>query len=190
MESGNITTDVTAQTVCFTGHRPDKIGGYDYNNPTMQAIERELKREIENLIVNHGVFRFITGGALGVDTLAFKAVNKMKESYPNIMNILAVPFQSQDDVWGYRDKEIYKKMKELADDIIYVDTKKGYECKGSRIGQYHVAKMDLRNRYMVDNSKYCIAVWNGTSGGTCNCVKYARKCNREIIIIDPSKLSR
>ena len=40
---------------------------------------------------------------------------------------------------------------------------------------------------MVDNSDIIIAVWDGTKGGTYNCVQYAKKKNKEIIQINPKE---
>ncbi len=48
--------------------------------------------------------------------------------------------------------------------------------------------MDKRNKWMVDNCDLLIAVWNGTSGGTANCVNYAKSINKQIIIINPNSL--
>ena len=45
--------------------------------------------------------------------------------------------------------------------------------------------MQKRNEYMVDLADKVIAVWNGSTGGTYNCVKYAEKCGKEIIRIVP-----
>ncbi|PAD70641.1 hypothetical protein CHH83_02225 [Bacillus sp. 7586-K] len=45
--------------------------------------------------------------------------------------------------------------------------------------------MQKRNEWMVDNSDYVIAVWDGTKGGTGNCVKYAQKQNKYITTIKP-----
>ena len=45
--------------------------------------------------------------------------------------------------------------------------------------------MNLRNKYMVDNSDLLLAVWNGKKGGTANTVKYARKKEKEVVIINP-----
>lgn len=38
---------------------------------------------------------------------------------------------------------------------------------------------------MVDNSDFVIAVWDGTKGGTANCVRYAKKLNKELVAINP-----
>ena len=67
----------------------------------------------------------------------------------------------------------------VADDIVYVDTVSGYNNSYS-IGQ----KLNTRNHYMVDNSKYVIAVYDGSSGGgTYNCIQYAKKYNKEIVYV-------
>ena len=45
--------------------------------------------------------------------------------------------------------------------------------------------MQKRNEYMVDLADRVIAVWDGSKGGTANCVKYAEKVGKEIIRIEP-----
>lgn len=45
--------------------------------------------------------------------------------------------------------------------------------------------MMKRNKYMVDNSDYVIAVWSGKPGGTGNTVRYAIKSRKEVYYIDP-----
>ena len=41
---------------------------------------------------------------------------------------------------------------------------------------------------MVDNSDYVIAVWNGKPSGAGNTVKYARKNNKMVLLVDPQTL--
>ena len=48
--------------------------------------------------------------------------------------------------------------------------------------------MQKRNEYMVDNSDYVIAVWNGKPSGTENTVKYANKKNKVVLLVDPQTL--
>jgi len=48
--------------------------------------------------------------------------------------------------------------------------------------------MQKRNEYMVDNADIVIAVWDGTKGGTCNCVRYAKKLGKDIVIINPKEI--
>ena len=41
--------------------------------------------------------------------------------------------------------------------------------------EYSEAAYQVRNQWMVDRSSKCIAVYNGTAGGTRNTIQYARK---------------
>ena len=41
---------------------------------------------------------------------------------------------------------------------------------------------------MYDKTDILIAVWDGSKGGTANCVRYMKKLGKEIIRIDPSNL--
>ena len=45
---------------------------------------------------------------------------------------------------------------------------------------YAAWKMQVRNKWMVDNSDLVLALWNGTDGGTANCVRYAEKVGKPI----------
>ena len=51
--------------------------------------------------------------------------------------------------------------------------------------EYKPWLMQKRNEYMVDLSDKVAAVWDGSKGGTGNCVRYAEKCGKEIISIVP-----
>lgn len=167
-------------TCCFTGHRPNKLYGYDLSNPKYQELAKVIKWYCKFLYVEHGVRRFITGGALGFDTLAFFAVNSLKSTYPDIQNVLAIPFVGQENAWKSPiDVDRYNRMKSLADEIII--TSKIDEYSANSIG----GKLNKRNHYMVDNSNYIVGLWDGTSGGTANCVNYANSQNINVIVLKP-----
>ncbi|ATF13580.1 DUF1273 domain-containing protein [Brevibacillus brevis X23] len=186
-ERERIAEELRKRTACFTGHRPDRYGHYDIKHEKNKPIIRALTGAIEMLIEEEKINRFISGGALGVDTLGFFSVHKIKEKYPNIKNILAVPFDDQDRKWSPEQKKWYRRMIELADEIIYVDTLSEYALKDMTAGKYHPAKLQKRNEYMVDHSYAVVAVWDGSNGGTGNCVRYARKAyeSRVLFTIDP-----
>ena len=156
-------------TCCFTGHRPNKLFGYDMNNKSYQNLAKRVKCLARYLHTEYGVINFISGGAIGFDTVAFFAIESLKKDYPSIKNILAIPFIGQENRWKEDSIERYKKMLNLADDIIYVDQIEKY--KTSSIA----GKLNKRNHYMVDNSSYLIACYDGTKGGTYNCLEYATK---------------
>lgn len=162
-------------TACFTGHRPDKLGGYDDNNDTARKVKAALASRIKTL-VEQGCIEFISGGALGVDTWAAEIVLEFKKAQPQIKLTVAKPFPSQDRMWPQVSKDRFKVFCDAADQVVDV-------CPDP----YDPAKMMERNRWMVDRADYVIAVWDGSTGGTGNCVKYARKKDKQIILIDPTR---
>lgn len=174
------------KTACFTGHRPNKLGGYDKNNPTIILLKQKLVNLVQYLIEKEKITRFITGGALGTDQIAFEVIyNLQRKKYPFIKNILVIPFAEQSAVWTEQQIKTYKKILNLADEKIYVDELEKYKVKNVPIGHYHPAKMQMRNQYMVDNSKIVIAVYDGSPGGTKNCINYAIKKKKTIYYLNP-----
>lgn len=152
--------------VAFTGHRPDSIGGYDIPNPIYDFIMQRLEEEL--LKINPQ--KCISGMSLGVDTWAAELCIKL-----NIPFTAAIPFIGQESLWKACDRRTYHDLLLEANDTIVVST-----------GSYAPYKMQLRNEWMVDNSDILLAVFNGSTGGTYNCVKYAQKLNKKIIIINPN----
>ena len=81
----------------------------------------------------------------------------------------------QPDKWGIKSQTRYFKILQKAD-----------ETKELSYSYYDGCLLD-RNRYMVDRTGTLLAVYNGEyRGGTAATIRYARKLDREIIIIDPA----
>lgn len=150
---------MTEKTCCFTGHRIIKKGKV-----------QDIKDCIKNLIIelsDNGVTNFMCGGALGFDTLAALLVLEQKKKLT-----LVLPCINQSDNWNKNDILVYQLIKDSADNIIYTSKEFDKDC------------MLKRNRYMVDNSDYVVACFDGReSGGTLYTVNYAKRLNRKIIII-------
>lgn len=159
------------KSLCFTGHRPNRLTGiYDITDKRYTILIDTITNISEEYIKN-GIDTFYTGCADGTDILAFYTIHKLKSKYPNIKNKICVPFKNH-TINGLNLKW-YKMMYKLADEIIYVDQ----IYKSDNIYQ----ALDFRNHYMVDNSDYIIAVWDGVkNGGTYNCIKYAKLKNKMI----------
>ncbi|GAV11396.1 SLOG family protein [Paenibacillus sp. NAIST15-1] len=175
-------------TCGFTGHRPSKLGGcYSLKHPESLRIVETLKPILEQLINEEGIRQFISGGAIGFDQIAFWTVQSLKKQYPELVNIVAVPFKNQPCKWT--DKETlhwYNKMLQVADEVIYVDTLDKYSVDGTKVEEYHVAKMQKRNEFMVDKSRVMIACYDGSRGGTGNCVAYLTKKGKTLYQINPN----
>lgn len=187
-EERRMQEELERKTVSFTGHRPNKLGNcYSLTDRHSKYISSKLKPVLEELIKNDGIERFVSGGAIGFDQIAFWTVQGLKNTaHSNIKNIVAVPFKNQAIKWTDRETQHwYKKMIDVADEVIYVDELSDYKVEGVPLGDYHVAKMQKRNEYMVDKSRIIISTWDGTKGGTGNCCRYVRKVGKTLYNLKP-----
>jgi uncharacterized phage-like protein YoqJ len=152
--------------VSFTGHRPDKLGGYRVPNP----VYRHVCQQIEKALTELQPEKVISGMALGVDQWAAYIAYKMKIPF-----VAAIPFEGQESAWPLQSQQTYKKLVKLASEQVIVSP-----------GRYASNKMQVRNEWMVDQCDKLIAVYNGDiSGGTFNCIKYAQGIKKDIYYIDP-----
>lgn len=137
-----------------TGHRPDKLGGY--HPKAFEELVRIAKVSLDHLLPEH----VITGMAMGWDMAIAKACIEK-----NIPFTAAVPFKGQESRWQPNDQQRYKYFLARAASIEITSP-----------GNYAPYKMEVRNRWMVDNSDTVLAMYNGDKeGGTANCVNYAIK---------------
>lgn len=174
------------KTICFTGHRPDKLPdkntGYDETNPTVVYVKKELSVAIDAMI-GKGYRRFIVGGALGVDTWAGEIVADYAEWYLANLGIKIVlelysPFEGQELNWPLESQIRYHNLMARCDNVVEV-------CDPG----YAAWKMIVRDKAMVDAADLVIAVWNGDLGrsGTGHTVTYAKKKEKQLVIIDPKE---
>lgn len=152
--------------VAVTGHRPDKLGKeYDYSGPYSQFIYDKMWK----WLIENKPEKVISGMALGVDQIwANVAINLF------IPVIAAIPFKGQESNWPKGSRNIYNALLKRVSEKVYVSK-----------GRYTAAKMQIRNEWMVNNCDLLFAVWNGTDGGTANCIRYANSVGRKIIILNP-----
>jgi uncharacterized phage-like protein YoqJ len=146
-----------------TGHRPDKLGGYS------RGIELKLEKLALRYLIKKKPDKIISGMAQGWDLAWATAGLEL-----GIPVIAAIPFVEQSTRWPEESRERYS-------DILQRCTEVKYVC----ISGYAPWKMQVRNRWMVDNCTKLVALWNGSSGGTANCIEYAKSVNRRIFNLWP-----
>lgn len=144
--------------VSITGHRPEKI-------PDPQMVKDSLRMAFGVLEADV----VIQGMAAGVDLWSAR-----------------VAFESDIPFWCAKpwfthtareeDKDDYDSALKHAQKVVNVTDYKKYP------GPWVYQK---RNEWMVDNGDLVIAVWDGSRGGTYNCVQYAKSVGRRIWMIDP-----
>lgn len=140
--------------VCFTGHRPSKLGGYDEDNPTKRAVKLELAKIIADLTKANDIVTFYSGMALGLDTWAAEAVDlwahlinpERRHDIPMARLCAIIPFVGQQNRWPLESQLKWTKLIHKADDVFFVDK-----------GGYSPWKLLNRNKWMVDHSDMVIA---------------------------------
>lgn len=166
------------KSCAFTGHRPQKFPfGFNEADERCTALKDILRKQIIRLIEEEKVTHFISGMALGVDMYAAEIVLDLKKTYPGITLESAIPCKTQANKWNAAMRERYYEIAAQCDKETMIQTKYTPDC------------MEKRNRYMVDHADYIIAVWDGKPSGTGNTVKYAKKQEKPIIVINPSSLT-
>lgn len=158
----------------FTGHRPRKFPwGYNEADARCIALKEPLSKEIAKL-VETGYTDFLSGMAEGTDVWAAMAVLALKKENPALKLHCVLPCEGQADGWSASPRERYFSILGQADEVVYVSR------------EYREGCMLERNRYLVDHANCLLAVYNGEwRGGTAMTVRYARKLNRAVHIIDP-----
>lgn len=145
--------------VAGTGHRPNKLGGYGTearNRLVNLATDVLRKRQPQ---------RVISGMALGWDQALAVAACALDLPWT-----AAVPFEGQERAWPESSQREYRELLSLADDVVVVSP-----------GGYASWKMQRRNQWMVDHADLVLALWDGSPGGTGNCVDYVRRTNKPLL---------
>jgi uncharacterized phage-like protein YoqJ len=145
--------------ICGTGHRPDKLGGYG------PQVADKLMFLARDWLIVYQPEHVISGGALGWDQALAWAAYATKTPFT-----MALPFPGFEDRWPEESKSKLHALMQLAEKVVFVNE-----------GPYAGWKMQVRNEWMVNNSDQVLALWNGTEGGTANCVRYAKKVGKPII---------
>lgn len=154
--------------VAVTGHRPKKLWGYDLKHPKYQKLFDVMKQ----FLLEKDAVKCISGMALGVDTIFAICAIKSK-----IYLECAIPCSNHSSKWNKESRNMYDKILSLAQETTLVTpTTYTNEC------------MQTRNKYMVDNCNLLLAIWDGSTGGTGNCVAYAKSVGKAIHIISPGTI--
>ena len=146
--------------LCFTGHRMIT----EFDRTALNSLLDTALKEAYDM----GIRTFLSGGALGFDTLAAEAVLRFRDRTPDINLFLALPCRSQADRWSSSDRRVYRLLLDKADQIYYVSE------------DYYEGCMQKRNRFLVDHAAYCLCFLRFCHGGTWYTVSYAYDQGKKI----------
>ncbi|MFZ2152043.1 MAG: SLOG family protein [Minisyncoccia bacterium] len=135
--------------IAITGHRPQKLLAPNVERTTRGILHWAFQTMKPTWV--------ISGMALGVDQWAAEEAMLL-----DIPVLAAIPCLEQEKFWGPRAKETYHTLLAKAKAKEFVTQ-----------GPYTKGCMQQRNQWMVDRAQALVAVFDGTAGGTANCVRYA-----------------
>ena len=156
----------------ITGHRPHKLGGYnEYTN-----LCWPIQAKMETFFSWKAPEQIISGMALGADQWAVNVALKM-----GIKVTALIPCQGQDRLWPSfaqtQYRTLLRRVEVAGGEVRYVSDK-----------PYDKWCMNNRNHEIVDTSSEMLAVWDGTKGGTGNCVELALHDGLKVTVLDPQTL--
>lgn len=137
--------------IAATGHRPNKLGGYS------PEVFNRLVSLADGYLRSWQPSGVISGMALGWDLAFAQAAVEL-----GIPLHAAVPFPGQESQWPASSQFLWRGLISLASSVTEVSP-----------GPYHAGKMQVRNEWMVDRCDRLCALWDGSNGGTGNCMAYA-----------------
>lgn len=142
-----------------TGHRPERVGGYDAASLTV------LVRTALDWLDTARPTRVISGMALGWDQAVAMACIET-----GVPLVAAIPYRGHGANWPARSYELYKRMLEKASDVKHVSERSFFE-----------GALQARNRWIVNQCEHLVALWDGEKrGGTWNCLDYAASVGRPV----------
>lgn len=146
--------------ICGTGHRPNKVGGY-----SKEAFDKLVSLARTYLTAGEQIDIVISGGALGWDQALAEAALGL-----GIPIHLYLPFPGFEDRWPNESKAFLHSQMHRAAKVLFISEP-----------SYAGWKMQVRNTAMVDASDRVLALWDGSTGGTGNCIQYAKKVGKPIV---------
>lgn len=153
--------------IAGTGHRPHKLGGYERLTEircirlTLDFL-RELRKTRE-------IKEIITGMAMGWDQALAEAALML-----DIPLMAYLPCRNMHKHWTSTSQERWLRILNRADGV-FSASREDY------VGPWCMQK---RNEMMVDDCNMILALWDGSDGGTANCIGYANRKHPDLEFVN------
>lgn len=165
-------------SIALTGHRPQRLDGYDLTRVFYKRLGERLDQVIEEALIDHEQLMLHSGLALGADSLWSHRILNAKAIHRDRIRFVAhVPFPGQPDVWPRAsDRTFWKHQTQFADQVITYGL------------NYSPALLHERNQGMVNTCDLLVAVYDGSPhGGTANAVQYAISRGKNVLNLHPDQ---
>lgn len=178
-------------TICFTGHRPKGFttSFLAYQDSFWKPFQNELEAKLTEIHQQTPITRIITGGAQGIDQVAFQTGMNLylKGTCSPLVNKVIIPFRGQESRWrkkGPFGQDEYNIMLSKADEVQITEPA---VTPGSDYKDICDA-LEKRNHLMIDQSDLLVAILRKDeiqhpSGGTGNAIRYAQRKNKKVLLL-------
>ncbi len=166
-----------SKTVCFSGHRPEKLPGGTKGNTLQRMLRGFLHTRILTAI-DQGYTTFLNGTARGVDLWAGEIIMALKLQDPRLHLISVKPMEKPPLGLIGEELYLYNSVLECSDLVICTQppgTTSAKQC------------FQRRNQFMVDHASLLIAMLGHDKSGTGQTVRYAKKQELQVEVIDVNR---
>lgn len=150
----------------FTGHRQIK-------REHMKNIHDLVTRAI-NFAYSEGCRDFLSGGALGFDTVCARAVIGFRLTHPDVRLVMVLPCVNQDSKWSAEQKDAYSYILSNADETVYVSE------------EYTPSCMRKRNQLLADEADILISYVCRSDSGAAQTERMAKQLGKRVYNLYPA----
>lgn len=149
-------------TIAAIGHRPAKLihQGDPYSTDTALRLQDFAVRVLQQ----HKPTGVISGMAQGWDQAVAKAALQLK-----LPLICAIPFPQQAARWTPAAAAEWAWIRGQASTVHYIAQ------------EFSFSALQSRNIWMVNRADQMLALWDGSPGGTANCIRYAEQQHKPVL---------
>lgn len=171
-------------SISLTGHRPDKLAGYNLNNPFYERLRERLVKIIERALEKYPFVECHSGMALGADTVWAQSIVYCQKKYGRnrIRFIADIPDENQPSRWFNKiDRDRWRELLDQADEV--------REYASQNIGRSYAYILNQRNIGMIRACDILIAIYNGDAkGGTANGIRDGVRMGKFVSQIHPNSI--
>lgn len=149
-----------AKVCSFTGHRLIKK---EHFSRLCALIDRAI-----DYAYSEGCRTFISGGAVGFDTLAARSVIRFRLSHPDARLVLLLPCINQDEKWSDAQRDAYEHILSSANEVEYV------------FDEYTDSCMKERNFRLADRADILIAYVGHNRSGSAQTARMADNMGKTV----------
>ena len=169
--------------ISLTGHRPDKLDGYDLTSDYYKRLRQRLVHIIERSLAQYPVVECHSGMALGADTVWAEAIITCRDKYgkDRVPFIAEIPDYKQSGRWPQKSRDKWSELMQHADRV--------NQYAPQNKGKSYAYILNQRNIGMITACDILIAIYDGvSSGGTANGVHDGRRMGKWIVTIPPQSI--